>query len=80
VDGPQAVNLAVRYSCLSGTPPEPAAHTLNLDLPEAWHSWTDRQQGQWVLWQVLDTIDHANRGARPSWIEFGYELEVSLPC
>jgi hypothetical protein len=76
------MSLVVRYSHPSGTPPEPEAHTLVLDLPEAWHCWTDHQQGQWVLWQILDTIDHANRGERPPWLDFGYELDegVSLPC
>jgi hypothetical protein len=82
VDGSQAMNLAVHYSCIAGTSGETETHAFNLDLPEAWQCWSDFQQGRWVLDQVLIHIDTTSRDGRPAWLEFGYELNegVSLPC
>jgi hypothetical protein len=82
VDGSQAMNLAVHYSCIASTSGETTTHAFNLGLPEAWQRWSDFEQGRWVLDQILVHIDLANRGVRPAWLEFGYEIEdgASLPC
>ncbi len=75
-------NLAVYFRYAASGLPAVETHTLSLQPPERWPCWTDIEQGEWVLSQILVAIDKANRGVRPPRLEFGYDLDVEkdLPC